>query len=57
MLSNFLAIHHTNIIHLTQILDGHESPLNGMIGKSLERGLYAHFILNMLVNWAGFVDV
>lgn len=46
-----------DIIHLTQILYGHEAPLNSMLGKTLAKGLYAHFVLWVDVNWDGFVDL
>lgn len=56
LLSAYDFILHKGIIHLTQVLDGHEVPLNCMVGKSLAKGLYAHFILRKAVNWVGFPE-
>lgn len=56
-LSECTTIPHKKITHLTQILDGHDTPLNNMLGKSLCRGLYAHFVLHKVVNWASFAEV
>lgn len=54
LLSACNSILHEDIIHLTQVLDGFEVPINSMVGKSLAKRLYAHLILGKAMNWAGF---
>ncbi|CAM6085309.1 unnamed protein product [Calypogeia fissa] len=53
-ITNSKEIAKDDIVKLTQVLDGHDYPVNGMLGIQLVRGLYWERIKGEKVNWAAF---
>ncbi|CAM6084562.1 unnamed protein product [Calypogeia fissa] len=53
-ITNSEEIAKDDIIKLTQVLDGHDYPVNGMLGIQLVRGFYWERIKGDKVNWAAF---
>ncbi|KAL3678296.1 hypothetical protein R1sor_021252 [Riccia sorocarpa] len=53
-LSNCIGLPQEEVIHLFQVIDGHDKPVNGTLGAIFPRALYAERVLGKKINWAAY---
>ncbi|KAL3698849.1 hypothetical protein R1sor_012925 [Riccia sorocarpa] len=44
----------SEVLHLFQVIDGHDKPVNGTLGVAFPRALYAERFLEKRINWAAY---
>ncbi|KAL3686751.1 hypothetical protein R1sor_013060 [Riccia sorocarpa] len=44
----------SEVLHLFQVIDGHEKPVNGTLGATFPRALYVERFLKKRINWAAY---
>jgi hypothetical protein len=55
-LSNCVGIPIDDVLHLSQIVDGYEKPVNGVLALTFVKGVYAERMQNRKVNWAQYAS-
>ncbi|KAL3682416.1 hypothetical protein R1sor_000438 [Riccia sorocarpa] len=55
-LNNCTGLLQSEVLHLFQVIDGHDKPVNGTFGAIFPRALYAERFLKKRINWAGYVQ-
>ncbi|KAL3676315.1 hypothetical protein R1sor_026263 [Riccia sorocarpa] len=53
-LVNCTGLPQEEVLHLFQVIDGHDKPVNGTIGAIFPRALYAERFLGKKINWAAY---
>ncbi|KAL3696601.1 hypothetical protein R1sor_010677 [Riccia sorocarpa] len=53
-LSNYTGLPQEEVLHLFQVIDGHDKPVNGTLGAIFRRALYAEKVLGKKINWAAY---
>ncbi|KAL3693927.1 hypothetical protein R1sor_007578 [Riccia sorocarpa] len=53
-LNNCTGLPQSEVLHLFQVIDGHDKPVNGTLGTIFPRALYAERFLKKRINWAGY---
>ncbi|KAL3688944.1 hypothetical protein R1sor_015253 [Riccia sorocarpa] len=53
-LSNCTGLPQEEVLHLFQVIDGHDKPVNGTLGAIFPRALYAKRVLGKKINWAAY---
>ncbi|KAL3683088.1 hypothetical protein R1sor_001110 [Riccia sorocarpa] len=55
-LNNCTGLPQSEVLHLFQVIDGHDKPVNGTLGAIFPRALYAQRFLKKRINWAGYAQ-
>ncbi|KAL3692492.1 hypothetical protein R1sor_006143 [Riccia sorocarpa] len=55
-LNNCTGLPQSEVLHLFQVIDGHDKPVNGTLGAIFPRALYAERFLKKRINWAGYAQ-
>ncbi|KAL3694293.1 hypothetical protein R1sor_007944 [Riccia sorocarpa] len=55
-LNNCTGLPQLEVLHLFQVIDGHDKPVNGTLGAIFPRALYAERFLKKRINWAGYAQ-
>ncbi|KAL3694060.1 hypothetical protein R1sor_007711 [Riccia sorocarpa] len=53
-ISNCTGLPQSEVLHLFQVIDGHDKPVNGTLGVAFPRALYAERFLGKRINWAAY---
>ncbi|KAL3688663.1 hypothetical protein R1sor_014972 [Riccia sorocarpa] len=53
-IKNCVGLPQSEMLHLFQVIDGHDKPVNGTMGKMFPRALYAERFLKKRINWAAY---
>ncbi|KAL3696016.1 hypothetical protein R1sor_010092 [Riccia sorocarpa] len=53
-LNNCVGLPQSEVLHLFQVIDGHEKPVNNTLGATFPRALYAERFLKKRINWAQY---
>ncbi|KAL3690838.1 hypothetical protein R1sor_004489 [Riccia sorocarpa] len=53
-IKNCVGLPQSEVLHLFQVIDGHDKPMNGTMGKMFPRVLYAERFLKKRINWAAY---
>ncbi|KAL3698388.1 hypothetical protein R1sor_012464 [Riccia sorocarpa] len=53
-LNNCVGLPQSEVLHLFQVIDGHEKPVNNTLGATFPRALYAKRFLKKRINWARY---
>ncbi|KAL3691943.1 hypothetical protein R1sor_005594 [Riccia sorocarpa] len=53
-IKNCVGLPQSEVLHLFQVIDGHDKPVNGTMGKMFPRALYAERFLKKRINWAAY---
>ncbi|KAL3688906.1 hypothetical protein R1sor_015215 [Riccia sorocarpa] len=55
-LNNCTGLPQSEVLHLFQVIDGHDKLVNGTLGAIFPRALYAERFLKKRINWAGYAQ-
>ncbi|KAL3682155.1 hypothetical protein R1sor_000177 [Riccia sorocarpa] len=55
-LNNCTELPQSEVLHLFQVIDGHDKPVNGTLGAIFPRALYAERFLKKRINWAEYAQ-
>ncbi|KAL3682216.1 hypothetical protein R1sor_000238 [Riccia sorocarpa] len=55
-LNNCTGLPQSEVLHLFEVIDGHDKPVNGTLGAIFPRALYAERFLKKRINWAGYAQ-
>ncbi|KAL3693980.1 hypothetical protein R1sor_007631 [Riccia sorocarpa] len=55
-LNNCTGLPQSEVLHLFQVIDGHDKLVNGTLGVIFPRALYAERFLKKRINWAGYAQ-
>ncbi|KAL3687648.1 hypothetical protein R1sor_013957 [Riccia sorocarpa] len=55
-LNNCTGLPQLEVLHLFQVIDGHDKLVNGTLGAIFPRALYAERFLKKRINWAGYAQ-
>ncbi|KAL3695093.1 hypothetical protein R1sor_008744 [Riccia sorocarpa] len=53
-INNCTGLPQAEVLHLFQVIDGHDKPVNGTLGAIFPRALYAERFLKKRINWAAY---
>ncbi|KAL3688661.1 hypothetical protein R1sor_014970 [Riccia sorocarpa] len=53
-LSNCTGLPQEGVLHIFQVIDGHDKPVNGTLGAIFPRALYAERVLGKKINWVAY---
>ncbi|KAL3688885.1 hypothetical protein R1sor_015194 [Riccia sorocarpa] len=53
-INNCTGLPQAEVLHLFQVIDGHDKPVNGTLGVIFPRALYAERFLKKRINWAAY---
>ncbi|KAL3685671.1 hypothetical protein R1sor_003693 [Riccia sorocarpa] len=53
-LNNCVGLPQSEVLHLFQVIDGHEKPVNNTLGVTFPRALYVERFLKKRINWARY---
>ncbi|KAL3682140.1 hypothetical protein R1sor_000162 [Riccia sorocarpa] len=53
-ISNCTGLPQSEVLHLFQVIDSHDKPVNGTLGVAFPRALYAERFLGKRINWAAY---
>ncbi|CAM6089134.1 unnamed protein product [Calypogeia fissa] len=53
---NIAKLNVQHILHLAQVVDGYEKPVNGVLATMFVRGIYAERVQGKKVNWALYAE-
>ncbi|KAL3685822.1 hypothetical protein R1sor_003844 [Riccia sorocarpa] len=53
-LNNYVGLPQSKVLHLFQVIDGHEKPVNNTLGATFPRALYAERFLKKRINWTRY---
>ncbi|KAL3702396.1 hypothetical protein R1sor_020418 [Riccia sorocarpa] len=53
-ISNCTGLPQSEVLHLFQVIDGHDKPVNGTLGVAFPRALYAERFFGKRINWAAY---
>ncbi|KAL3697851.1 hypothetical protein R1sor_011927 [Riccia sorocarpa] len=53
-INNCTGLPQAEVLHLFQVIDGHDKPVNGTLGAIFPQALYAERFLKKRINWAAY---